>query len=145
MLNLTLEDRELLSPQEVLLFKKTPPKEEMPWWDGVEHSNSYNKRDWRQLDKPLPCGLTVIEYGFIWNGASVGPLRFAFPKWKHPIATCRHDKRCNIAERFKKTHPKLYRKLRLFADEQFRRDVTVRGNWWEVNAGYAAVRVGAWI
>ena len=140
---LTSSEKQLLSGQEILLFQPTPSKDKLTWWDGTEHSNSYHKRDWRQLDKPLPCGETVIEHAFVWNGASVGPLRFAFPKWKHPIATCRHDKRCAIAGRFKKTHPELYHKLRKFADQQFKKDVTVRGNWWEVNAGYAAVRLGA--
>ena len=140
---LAISERQHLTPQEQLLFFVTPPKDQLSWWDGVEHSNSYHKRDWRQLDKPLPCGLTVIEHKFVWNGASVGPLRPFFPKWKHPIATCRHDKRCEVAKRFKKTYPSLYKKLRKFADEEFKRDVTVRGNWWEVNAGYVAVRVGA--
>jgi hypothetical protein len=109
-------------------------------WDKLIHCSSLGlvdgkyKLDWLQLDQPLPCGDELIPIGFKWNGASVGPLRRIFPKWKHPIATCRHDRRCEEA---------LTVEERLFADQEFKRDVLRGGTRWEANKGYMAVRLGA--
>lgn len=108
-------------------------------WDCRLYENTIvGKPDHRQLSKPLPCGNSVVPVGFVWNGASVGALRYAgflaFPKWKHPIATCRHDWRCGLAKT---------KKERRFADEEFQRDVARTGTRWERIKGYAGVRIGA--
>lgn len=142
-MKLTLTDLEksLLNDWHVKLFKETVYPDD---WEGELYCKTIKGLwDWRELTMPLPCGETFIYEGFQWNGASVGPMRFAFPKWKHPQSTCRHDVRCNIAEIYKKKNRSLYKKLRKFADQQFKKDVKVGGNWWEVHAGYLAVRVGA--
>lgn len=142
---LTQSEKSLLTTQEILLFTRADPPE---WWDGeCKESTIKGKTDWRKLTHPLPCGAGCIEVDFKWNGASSGIFRrliiLNFPKWKHPIATCRHDKRCEIAERFKNGHYSLYRKLRKFADVEFPKDVAIGGTWWETKKGYIAVRAGA--
>ena len=118
------------------------------WWDGeLKMSTIAGVPDWRYLTRSVPCGngLIPIEYNF--NGASVGLLRhipfFGFPKWKHPIATCRHDWRCDIAEQYKISNPPEYRRLRKIADEMFREDVGKGGTKWEQRKGYVGVRIGA--
>jgi hypothetical protein len=107
--------------------------------------------DWRELYLPLACpmwpgydgrdkhmfgtGTTwVILAGFRWNGHSSGILSPLWPKWNHPIASCRHDARCEAA----KTPEQ-----RKWADIQFRLDVGTTS--WGVTKwiGYAGVRVGA--
>ncbi|WP_316348479.1 hypothetical protein [Desulfuromonas acetoxidans] len=108
-------------------------------WDGVIHCSTIpGYPDHRRLDKPIPCGDGLIMPGFVWNGASVGVMRYAgilsFPKWKHPISTCRHDLRCSLAKN---------RSQRKFADQQFRRDVGIGGTKWEQIKGYLGVRIGA--
>lgn len=118
-------------------------------WDGeIKLSTINGKVDWRKLTAELPCGDGVIEVGFRFNGASVGVMRsflfFGFPKWKHPIATCRHDKRCNEAHKYKLSgDKKTYKRLRAIADDMFKKDVGVGGTKWEQFKGYAGVRVGA--
>jgi hypothetical protein len=113
-------------------------------WDGELHLSTIPGRvDWRRTLNRLPCGDGFIKPGYKFNGASVGILRFLFPKWKHPIATGRHDMRCEIAELYKKTNRAEYNRLRKFADDEFKKDVRVGGNLWEVHAGHVAVRVGA--
>lgn len=108
-------------------------------WDGCIYMKSV-KGDlgWRELTKPLLCGDGYIDPPFRWNGASSGIFQylliFNFPKWKHPIASCRHDFRCSIAKN------KEERKL---ADELFRKDVGIGGTKWEQVKGYAGVRIGA--
>jgi hypothetical protein len=102
------------------------------------------------LDKPLHRALTIplpyrkpdgtmglIPAGFESDGSSV-PWIFQgfFPRHRHPIAFFRHDWRCQMA----KTPAE-----RLFADQEFRKDVR-RTSWWITAwAGYAGVRVGAWL
>lgn len=113
------------------------------WDEELGLSTIKGKTDWRRTTTELPCGDGFIEVGFEFNGASVGPLRFLFPKWKHPIATCRHDKRCNEADKYKKNNYDTYKKLRKFADAEFKKDVGKGGNWWEKQVGYIGVRVGA--
>jgi hypothetical protein len=108
-------------------------------WDGhIAMQNVIENgkvvKDWMELTKPLPCGDELLPIKFKWNGASVGPLRFVFPKWKHPVATGRHDARCGAALTWEE---------RLFADKEFKEDVRTNGSWWEIHAGYAAVRAGA--
>lgn len=118
----------------------------------------------RRLTSPLPClnmdgTMGLIPYGFEWDGSSAEllfdglpkikrcllrilaePLNFfmrsVFPRHRHPIASCRHDWRCRRA----KTQAE-----RKWADEQFRIDVA-RTSWWiTAAAGYAGVRIGAWL
>ena len=126
-------------------------------WNGELHVSTIpGKTDWRRTLNEVPIGDTVIAPGFEFNGASVGPLRFAFPKWKHPIATVRHDKRCNQAALPKaeaKKYPyfspaakllrKRYKMERKFADDQFKIDVGVNGTKWEQRVGFIGVRIGA--
>jgi len=113
-------------------------------WDGeIEISSIKGKTDWMRLIEALPCGDGVIEVGFEYNGASVGPLRFAFPKWKHPISTARHDKRCNVAQTYKKSNRAEYKRLRKIADDMFKVDVGVGGTWLEQQVGYIGVRLGS--
>lgn len=95
-------------------------------------------------DKPLHRALTAplrlnrlgaeIPAGFEWDGSSSGIFRGVFPKWRHPIASCRHDWRCqhakNAAERKE-------------ADQRFRDDVGATSWWITKQVGYAGVRIGA--
>ena len=109
-------------------------------WDGHIYMTNVREGekdvlDYLELHVALPCGDALIPIGFRWNGASVGPLRRYFPKWKHPIATCRHDIRCELA---------VTAEERKFADKQFKKDVGHGGTWWEKQKGYYGVRVGAW-
>ena len=101
----------------------------------IEDDGITVRTDWMELTATLPCGDELIPIGFRWNGASVGPLRRFFPKWKHPIATCRHDARCAAA---------LTVEERKFADREFFRDVGKGGTKWEQLKGYSAVRLGAY-
>lgn len=119
-------------------------------WDHKIYMESVVGRlDFMELSKPLPCGDGFISPGYRSDGATVGPARrlffFGFPKWKHPIATFRHDARCEIAEEYKrKGDMRTYHRLRLFADQRFKIDVGVGGTWWEQQKGYAGVRLGAY-
>ena len=111
---------------------------ELGGWDGKLYCRTVpGGEDVRQLTEELPCGVGVIPVGFIWNGATVGILRYAgflaFPKWKHPIATCRHDWRCSLAET---------KEERAFADDEFQKDVARTGTRWECIKGYIGVRIG---
>lgn len=120
-------------------------------WDKKIHLESVpGELDWMRLTKPLPCGNGYIPKGFKYNGATVGPLRripiLGFPKWKHPIATGRHDFRCGLANSYEK---------RLLADKLFFKDI---GRYRTSNLsriqklilvgeqyrGYVGVRVGAY-
>jgi len=77
----------------------------------------------------------VIPAGYKWDGSSV-PWLFTriFPRHRHPIASCRHDWRCEQA----KTPEE-----RKWADEEFYRDVR-KTSWWITAAiGYSGVRIGA--
>lgn len=118
-------------------------------WDGSIYLKTIpEKVDWRELTEDLPCGDGFIARGFQFNGASVGLMRkfllLGFPKWKHPIATCRHDKRCNIAHKYKLQGNKpMYKKLRAYADKRFKADVGIGGTWFEQQKGYVGVRIGA--
>ena len=100
------------------------------WMKSTEQVNIF------ELTKPLRCGTGFIPVGFRWNGASVNPLiRGLFPRWKHPIASCRHDFRCGLAQRHKA--------LRKRADVLFKQDTGVKGNKFEQVIGYWGVRCGA--
>ncbi|WP_321367627.1 hypothetical protein [uncultured Desulfuromusa sp.] len=108
-------------------------------WDGRIYMRSVpGKLDVLELTQPLPCGNGMIPVGFRWNGASSGifakVLILNFPKWKHPIATCRHDWRCEKATS---------KEQRAFADKRFRVDVGKGGTKWEQVKGFSGVRIGA--
>jgi hypothetical protein len=89
--------------------------------------------EWRATTKPLPCkmwngfkGVEEVAEGYQWNGNSSGLLAPVFPKWNHPIASCRHDWRCSK-----------------WADEQFEKDVGTTSFWITKKIGYIGVRAGA--
>ena len=92
------------------------------------------------LTKPLMCGDGWIPVDFTWNGSGSGGgwfgwlQRKAFPKWKHPIASCRHDWRCSLLET---------EEQRDITDTLFRRDVARTGTRLEAQIGYIGVRIGA--
>jgi len=110
-----------------------------PGWDGRIHMQSVpNKLNWLELSRPLPCGDSYIPANFRWNGASSGLFEkliiLNFPKWKHPIASCRHDWRCLKART---------KKERAIADKLFYNDIGEGGTKWEQIKGYIGVRIGA--
>lgn len=131
------------------------------WWDGRVYERTIpGKPDWRELLKRLPCGDGYVEVGHESDGATVMFMRhvpfFGFSKHKHPIATRRHDKRCEQAAKYKKiakTFPyfskerksnmETYKRLRAFADRRFRIDTGVDGTKWEQTKGFVGVRIGA--
>lgn len=74
-----------------------------------------------------------------WMSLIVAILIFimgAFPKWRHPIASCKHDFRCMHAQTPKE---------RKWADERFREDVGKTSWWITKQTGYIGVRLGAYI
>ena len=117
-------------------------------WEGeIRESTIKGKPDWRRLLEELPCGDGFVEVGHESDGATVMFMRsipfFGFPKHKHPIATRRHDKRCEEAAKYKKTDKARYKKLRKIADQMFKADVGMGGTKFEQLKGYFGVRVGA--
>jgi hypothetical protein len=103
-------------------------------------TNVEDDGDSRQLFFPLPLKNMdgtdgYIPSGFIWDGSSV-PFIFQgiFPRHNHPIASCRHDYRCQTAT------SKAERK---FADVEFEKDVGTTSWWITKKVGYLGVRVGA--
>lgn len=98
-----------------------------------------NGDGWRALDRSLPYRRMDGSWGlippdFCWDGNSSGLLSPLFPKWNHPIASCRHDWRCKTA----KTPEE-----RLFADKEFEKDVGTTSWWLTKKIGYLGVRAGA--
>lgn len=96
---------------------------------------------WRALTRPLPCpmwpgwaGPEEIPEDVEWNGNSSGLFAPVFPRWNHPIASCRHDWRCRHAR-----NPA----QRKWADEQFEADVGTTSWWITKKIGYLGVRAGA--
>jgi len=96
---------------------------------------------WRALDTYLPCpmwpgykGPQSVPDDFEWNGHSSGLLAPVFPKWNHPIASCRHDFRCEKAQNAEQ---------RAWADKEFEKDVGTTSWWITKKLGYAGVRLGA--
>lgn len=125
-------------------------------WEGVIQIESVQDRlDWKVVTAPLPCGDNFIYPRYLYNGASSGLLQsvpiFGFPKWRHPIATARHDFRIDLAEKLyqlKIIKKKEYDKLRKIADKLFKEDVSLGQtskcrSWWEQTKGYTGVRIGA--
>lgn len=108
-------------------------------WDGTIKMRSVRSNlNLRELLEPLPCGDDFVPLCFRWNGSSSGIFQFGwvfnFPRWKHPIASCRHDWRCAIAKN---------KEERKIADELFREDIGIGGTKWEQLKGYWGVRLGA--
>ena len=117
--------------------------------EGMAHSgtiiymrNVPGRPDNRALTQPLEYldisgKMEEIPPDFEWNGSSV-PWIFQgfFPRHKHPIASCRHDWRCLLAQT---------KEDRLFADQEFKKDVGLTS--WKITAwaGYVGVRIGAWL
>jgi hypothetical protein len=97
----------------------------------------------RELFKPLKyidCdGIEKeIPIGWRWNGSNsefLGIPNPFFPRFRHPIANCRHDWRCLHAKN---------KEERLFADKEFKKDVDTTS--WKITAevAYIFVRIGAW-
>lgn len=114
-----------------------------------------NELDYMLVVEPLPCGDNFIHPVYRYNGASVGILRyipfFHFPKWRHPIATAKHDYRIDLAERLLSLGLidfAEYNRLRLIADQLFKADVAIGQkneyrSQWEQTKGYVGVRIGA--
>jgi len=116
------------------IFQAETPKLLAQWNGAIVSRVEPYDIDMMVLLAPIPCGDHWIPALYKWNGASVGPLRWLFPKWKHPVATCRHDYRCQKAK---------YWYQRKIADVLFYRDVGVRGTKYEQIIGYTGVRLGA--
>lgn len=96
-------------------------------------------------DKPLHRALTAplrlnrlgaeIPAGFEWDGSSVPKIfQNIFPRHRHPIASCRHDWRCQHAQNAAE---------RKEADRHFRDDVGATSWWITKQVGYGGVRLGA--
>lgn len=112
-------------------------KEDDNAWDHQIYMTTLpNELGYRKLTKPLLCGEGYIPDTFVWNGSSSGIFAWLFPRWKHPIASCRHDWRCSIARNADE---------RRLADELFRDDVSKGGTKFEELIGYAGVRLGAYL
>lgn len=95
--------------------------------------------DMRALTAPLYCKNMdgsdgEVPTDFVWNGNSSGIFRFIVPRHDHPIASCRHDWRCENA----KTPEE-----RLFADQEYRIDTGTTASWIQAQIGYLGVRAGA--
>ena len=104
--------------------------------------NVSEKPNHRALTAPLSCknydGTDgEIETDFEWDGSSV-PFIFqgVFPRHRHPIASCRHDKRCAEAKN---------KAERKWADEEFEIDVGKTSWYITKKIGYWGVRIGAFI
>jgi len=98
--------------------------------------------DYRALTSPLYCknmdgsdGFVPID--FVWNGNSTPfGLRWIVPKQDHPIASCRHDYRCENAKS---------KEERKFADDEYKKDIRTTATWLETQLGYAGVRIGSFL
>ena len=111
--------------------------------------------DYMLVVEPLPCGDNYIHPVYRYDGASSGPLRnvplLGFAKWRHPIATARHDFRIDLAERLYAQNliaAKEYDELRKVADKLFKKDIAIgqtskTRSAWEQTKGYIGVRIGA--
>ena len=102
--------------------------------------NVEGKPKMRALTRALPCimidGSTdIASVDFEWDGSSSPPgFNIVFPRFRHPIASCKHDSRCEKAT---------CKAERKFADEQFQIDVAKTS--WKITSklGYWGVRIGA--
>lgn len=102
----------------------------------IHMSDVEGKPDHRKLDVTFPRfgDGPDIPAGFEWDGASVPRLfRSAFPKHRHPKASCGHDYDCSLAKN---------KKERKEADERFKRCVN-RTSKIEGFIGFIGVRIGS--
>ena len=79
--------------------------------------------------------LEQIPIDFEWDGSSAPTiLQGIFPRHRHPVASCKHDFRCEKA----KTPEE-----RKWADKKFKEDVAKTS--WRITSwvGYLGVRIGA--
>lgn len=94
----------------------------------------------RALDAPLPMllpdGTTgEVPTDFVWNGNSVPfVFRGMFPQHNHPIASCRHDRGCELAKN---------KAEREFFDKRFEIDTGTTSYWITKKIGFIGVRIGA--
>ena len=108
----------------------------------IHMRNVPGKPNHRALDKPLPYMTRegkqeYIPKDFEWDGSSVPWFaQGIFPRHRHPVASCRHDKRCGDAT---------CAEDRKFADLEFRKDVRKTSWWITAAAGYYGVRIGAFL
>lgn len=94
----------------------------------------------RELTRPLVCqnidgSESFVPTGYRWDGSSV-PAVFqgVFPRHNHPIASCRHDWRCDHARTPVERH---------WADREFEKDVGTTSWWITKKIGYLGARAGA--
>lgn len=138
------------------LFYRPQSERVLKGWDkSASLKTDPDELDIMLVAAPLPCGDSFIEPVFRYNGASVGPLRyipfFGFSKWRHPIATARHDFRIELAELLYSLgliSADEYDELRKTADGLFKEDISigqtnVYRSKWEQTKGYIGVRLGA--
>jgi len=78
-----------------------------------------------------------VPFDFVWNGNSTPfGFKWIFPQHNHPIASCRHDWRCQNARS---------REERAWADKEFETDVGTTSWWITKKVGYVGVRIGAFL
>ena len=136
-------------------FHEETPRVLKGWDQSATLKTCPNELDFMSVVEPLPCGDNFIPPVYRYDGASSGPLRhvpiFYFPKWRHPIATARHDFRIDLAERLLALGLidfAEYNRLRLIADQLFKSDIALGQkskyrSKWEQTKGYVGVRIGA--
>jgi hypothetical protein len=117
----------------------------------------------RKLGQSLEClmpdgSFDLIPIDFEWDGSSASvppyegrsklkkffrafiaaPINFVargiFPRFRHPVASCKHDYRCSKAKN---------KEERRFADCMFEEDVGKTSFWITKKVGYVGVRTGA--
>lgn len=129
-------------------------KENLAWfpeWDGTATIESVKgKLDWKVLTKPLPCGNGHIPVPFEFDGSSSGIFRFIIPKWRHPIASARHDWRCKLIRDMLAMGMSMRdaQRLRKIADGLYKDDLGIgqtsrTRSFIESSVGYIGVRIGA--
>ena len=131
-------------------FTKEIP-EVLEGWDGKIHLQSVaGYLDLKEVTERLPCGEGYIEPPFRFDGSSSGIFRFLIPKWRHPIASVRHDFRCALLRQLVAEGMSMRdaQKLRKIADQLYREDLKIgqtskTRSLFESTAGYTGVRIGA--
>ena len=109
-------------------------------YEPLEERTVYNEPLHRALTKSRSCVMPdghtdIIPVGYEWDGSSVPFfLQGTFPRWRHPIASVKHDWRCEKATNESE---------RKFADEQFEKDVGKTSWWVTKKLGYVGVRFGS--
>ena len=122
-------------------------------WDGTISLRSVpGKLDWKAITEPLPCGDGWILPSFEYDGSSSGIFGFLVPKWRHPIASGRHDYRNYllrqmIAEGMSWKEAQVLRKI---SDQLYRKDILIgQENKYRAKiesfAGYYGTRAGAFL